>query len=320
MSYSSVTLTDIERNPSQENQPAGEMPFVKRGIHRVLQSLHPFSGDRLFLSMLHRLFTGKWPDLKNPKGFTEKMQWLKLNFRLPEMTAMTDKIQAKDVAASAIGYDHIIPLLGKWDSVKEIDFDSLPERFVLKTNNGGGGNAVVIVADKNRLDREECRRKLQRMMRNDIYARYGEWQYSGIKPMLFAESLLMDEDGLPPEDYKFFCFNGNVRFMKVDSGRFGEHRATYFSPSGKPLDIRESQYLAADSHPELPENLPEMVRLSERLSAGFPFIRIDLYCVGGKIYFGEYTFYPGSGLYPFLPAEAESAIGKMIELPLHTRD
>jgi hypothetical protein len=410
--------------------------------------------DKLFLKLRYRLQLGHRLNLKNPKRFTEKIQWLKLYNRKPEFTTMVDKYAVKEFVANKIGEKYIIPTLGVWDKFDDIDFDALPERFVLKTTHGGGGGGVVICKDRATFDKEKAQQIINRSMKGDIYLHYREWPYKNVPRRIIAEKFITngyDEEltdykfycfngeprycqviadrrtketidffdmdwnhqdfyGLNPKcgpaakpaakpqgfdtmkriarelakdtefvrvdlyavnenqyfgeltfypasgigvftpdsadfdlgkllslpivgggkwlidsdlnrcapdeaikDYKFFCFNGEPKFLKVDFGRFVEHHANYYDLHWNLLPFGESGLLPVPEHEEaMPQNFDEMVTVARKLSAGFPFLRVDLYNVAGKIYFGELTFFPASGMLPFVPDSADFEIGEFL--------
>lgn len=285
-----------------------------RGIHRILQYLHPLIGERLFLKALYLLYMHVPLNLDNPLNFTEKMQWLKLYYRHEDMPAMACKRQARDIVADKIGDDYLVPLIGCWDNPEDIPFDSLPDKFVLKATNGGGGNGVVICLDKNILDREKTVRILKNAMRNDVAGRYGEWHYAYISPKVIAEEVL---DNGNPIDYKFFCFDGKPLFLKVDMNRLSDHTLLYMDMDWNRINLGDMQYPSPENGdiPGKPDNFNEMTEIASLLSQGWPFIRIDLYNVEGGIYFGEFTFFSASGLVPYYPENADKELGKLVSLP-----
>ena len=274
--------------------------------------------DAIYLKLLYRFKMGHRLDLKDPHTFTEKIQWLKLYNRKPEYTTMVDKYAVKQYVANIIGEEYIIPTLGVWDRPEDIDWDSLPTQFVLKTTHGGGGGGVVICKDKATFDKTTAIAKLKESMASDIYSGLREWPYKDVPKRIIAEKFMSPEKSPVPKDlpdYKFFCFNGKVRFFKVDFGRFVEHHANYYSPEGELLEFGEQGLEPDPSYPiELPNNLRDMIALAERLSKNEPFLRVDFYNVNGKIFFGELTFYPASGLGKWTTEEADMKIGKYLNL------
>lgn len=275
-----------------------------------------FLPDKLYLSLRYRCRMGHWINWKNPKIFTEKIQWLKINNRRPEYTRMVDKFAVKEYVAGIIGEEYIIPTLGVWNRPEEIDWESLPDQFVLKTTHGGGGGGVVICKDKKTFDKEKAIEKLTESLNSDIYKSFREWPYKDVPKRVIAEKFMAPEKNPASVgllDYKFFCFNGKVRFFKVDFGRFVEHHANYYDTDGKLLPFGEMDYEPdANQRIELPNNLREMISLAERLSINEPFLRVDFYNVSGKIYFGELTFYPASGMGKWTNDDVDVCLGEYL--------
>lgn len=270
--------------------------------------------DKLYLELMFRLKMGYPLDLKNPQTFNEKLQWLKLYNRKPEYTQMVDKYAVKEYVAQIIGKEYIIPTTGVWDKFGQIDFSALPERFVLKTTHGGGGGGVAICNDKEHFDTAEAKRKLGKSLSVDIYRNLREWPYKNVKRRIIAEEYMQDGSG-ELKDYKFFCFNGRVEFFKIDFDRFVDHHANYYDRNGKLLPFGEADLPPVpDKKLEIPHNIQEMIVLAEKLSAGIPFLRVDLYNIDGKIYFGELTFFPASGMGRFAPSKYDYILGNYINL------
>lgn len=275
-----------------------------------------FPTERLYLKTLYKYKMGKPLNLDNPQTFNEKLNWLKLYNRKPIYTKMVDKFMAKDHVASIIGDEYVIPLLGVWDSGEDIQWDKLPNKFVLKVNNGGGGNAVIICKDKEKLDKQNVVNILNAHLNSNLYKANLEWPYKDIKPKILAEYCIECEDG-DLRDYKFFCFNGVVKFCKVDFNRFSGHRANYYDTNWELLPFGEVVCPPQSDHiEECPKNFSKMIEIAEKLSSSTPFLRVDLYNINGKIYFGEMTFYPGAGFNPFTPEEYDLKIGQLLELPV----
>lgn len=427
-----------------------------------------FLPDKPYLSLRYRFLMGHWIDWKNPKTFTEKLQWLKVYDYKPEYTQLVDKLAVKDYVAQRIGNEYIIPTLGVWDRVEDIDWDYLPNQFVLKTTHGGGGTGVVVCSDKAHFDKEKAICKLENSMHKNAGKSYREKPYLNVPRKIIAEKFMAERNdegrpkdgdlpdykffcfdgepkycqvirdrhtketidfydmkwnhmpfvGLNPvvkngvqsvkkpvhldamkeicrklsqglkfsridlyvindkeyfgeitfypasgfgaftpsewneklgdlikldgtiiggvkitiegnktiindkykpykdlKDYKFFCFNGKVQFFKIDFGRFVEHHANYYSPTGEFLPFGEKGLEPDPNHVEImPANLQDMISMAEKLSEGFRFLRVDLYNVKERIYFGELTFYPASGMLPFVPDERDTEIGNLLKL------
>jgi hypothetical protein len=289
----------------------------------IFRRLSPFiKNDALYLKVLFFFeMRGKILHLKNPISFNEKLQWLKIYDYKPEYTKLVDKLAVKNYVESRIGNKHIIPTLAVWDSVEDIDWNSLPNQFVLKTTHGGGGCGVIVCTDKTKFDKIKAKNKLKKSMYTNAGQTYREKPYLNVPRKIIAEKYIAEQiinngetkTDLP--DYKFFCFNGKVKFFKIDFGRFVEHHANYYSPNGDLLPFGEVACKPDPNHVEnMPSNLSEMIRLAETLSANYKFLRVDLYNVNGKIYFGELTFYPAAGMGAFIPEEWDEKLGNLLAL------
>lgn len=270
--------------------------------------------DEKYLKLMYKAYTEKKLNLTNPKTFNEKLQWLKLYDRKPIYTTMVDKYEAKKYVASIIGEEYIIPTLGVWDNFDDIDFDSLPNQFVLKCTHDSGG--LVICRDKSSFNVETSRKKINKCLKNNFYYQGREWPYKNVKPRIIAEQYMEDTSTQELRDYKFFCFNGVAKCFKVDFDRFIEHHANYFDIDGNLIDIGE---VVCPPDPkkviQLPDSIPLMKELSEQLSKETSFLRTDFYDVNGKVYFGELTFYPNSGFGKFIYEGNDELLGSWIKLP-----
>lgn len=273
--------------------------------------------DSIYLKLLYRFKMGHSLDLKNPQTFTEKIQWLKLYNRKPEYTQMVDKYAVKQYVGERIGFEYIIPTIGIWNKPEDIEWDALPKEFVLKTTHGGGGGGVVICKNRDTFDITSAISKLSKSLSSDIYEGLREWPYKNVTKRIIAEKLIKSKNSHSSElfDYKFFCFNGKVKFFKIDFGRFMEHHANYYSPEGELLNFGEMAYPPDNTyHIQLPDNLDEMIALASTLSNGEPFLRVDLYNVDGRVYFGELTFYPASGLGKWTSNDVDYLIGDYLTI------
>ena len=274
--------------------------------------------DYTYLTIRYRARMGKWPNLKHPQLFTEKIQWLKMNNRKPEYTIMVDKYAVKEYVANIIGKQYIIPTLAVWEKTEDIDCHCLPNQFVLKTTHGGGGCDVIVCKDKRKFDKEAALVKLTTSLTSDLFKKFREWPYKNVPKRIIAEKFMQvenAEEGSDLKDYKFFCFNGKVRFFKIDFDRFVEHHANYYSPDGKLLPFGEADLPPVPSHVEnMPENLAEMIQLAEKLSVEQSFLRVDFYNINGLIYFGELTFYPASGMGTFTDENIDLQLGSYLKL------
>ena len=271
--------------------------------------------DKKYIEFLWKYRMGYSLDLDNPQTYNEKLQWLKLYNRKPEYTIMVDKYLVKDYVSKIIGEEHIIPTIGVWDRVEDIDFDSLPNQFVLKCTHDSGG--LCICKDKSKLDTSQVKDELRVALSRDFY-RYGrEWPYKGVKPRILAEKYMVDESGYELKDYKFLCFNGEPRILYIASDRNHPTEDTKFDF----FDIEFNHLPFKLGHPNSnkkfrkPASYDEMLILARKLSEGIPHVRVDFYEIYGKIYFGELTFYQDCGFARFDPNEWDYALGKMIHLP-----
>ncbi len=267
-----------------------------------------------FLRRKYRCSFGREPDLADPKTYTEKLQWLKLYDHRPEYTVMVDKYEAKHYVAEKIGGEYVIPLLGVWENVEDIDFDALPDRFVLKTTHDSGG--LVICKDKSRLDIPAAKKKLQYFWKRNYYDRNREWPYKHVKHRIIAEAYMEDSSHKELRDYKFFTFGGVPKVLYIAQGRGrGEPTvADFFDMDFHHLDFTIDHDMAPIP-PEKPAQFEEMKRLAAILSRGTPQLRVDFYEVDGRVYFGEMTFFHCSGLAPFHPEDWDRKFGDWVVLP-----
>ena len=290
----------------------------KRFKINALRGMYSDLPDEEYLRKLFYASMGKPLDLENPQTFNEKLQWLKLYDRKPIYTTMVDKYAAKEYAANLIGKEHIIPTLGVWDRFDDIDFDALPDRFVLKTTHDSGG--VVICRDKKTFDKKAARAKLEKSLKRNYYLTFREWPYQDVPRKILAEQYMEDESGYELKDYKFFCFWGKCKCFKVDFDRFVKHRANYYDRDKKLLYLGEKCCPPDfEKKIKLPTTIDEMIDFSEILSRNVPFLRVDLYSVNEKIYFGELTFYPASGIGAFTEESWDQILGDWIVLPEKTK-
>jgi hypothetical protein len=273
--------------------------------------------DEKYLKMIFEDAMGYPLNLKNPKTYNEKLQWLKLYDRKPVYTKMVDKYEAKKYAADIIGEEHIIPTLGVWDSFDEIDFDTLPEQFVLKCTHDSGG--LVICRDKSKLNKEAAREKIERCLQRNYFWSSREWPYKDVKPRVIAETYMEDENeakGLT--DYKFFCFNGKPEMIYVSQGLEDHSTASisFYDMKGLPMPFRRRDFKPMKEGFQVPANFDTMAEFAGRIAKAImcPFVRVDLYSVNGKIYFSEITFFPCSGMVPFEPKEWDEILGSWIDL------
>lgn len=304
----------------EKNQANKFFDVIFKPSRLILALLHRTSklwSDKLFLQIKYRLVMGTKLDLKNPKTFNEKLQWLKLYNRKSEYTTMVDKYAVKEYVASKIGEEYIIPTLGVWDTPDDIDWDSLPDQFVLKTTHGGGGCGVVICRDKSSFDKDSVKRVLERSLRSDIFWYYREWPYKNVPKRIIAEKYMTD-GGKELEDYKVHNFNGIPKIILVCRERFKDSPMIddFYSDKWDMLDIKRPGHPNTSEPIECPEKLVEMLNLSRILSKDIPFLRTDFYTIENRIYFGELTFFPASGMSAFEPEQWDETLGNWVKLPL----
>lgn len=284
----------------------------------VLEKYFTWFPDKLYLRLMFRLKMGYKLDLKHPKTYSEKLMWLKLNDHKPEYTTLVDKYAVKKHVAEIIGEQYVIPTLGVWDKPEDIEWDSLPEQFVLKTTHGGGNTGVVICKDKATFDKEKAVAKLRESLKQDIYRTLREWPYKNVPRRILAEKFIEAENNDLP-DYKFFCFDGEVKALFIGTERgTGNVKFDYFDADFNHLDLVQTHPMSGKQI-EKPACFEEMKEVASKLSKGIPHVRIDLYEVKGKIYFGEYTFYHHGGCVPFHPLKWDDIFGSWIQLPEKTR-
>ncbi|PWM77117.1 MAG: glycosyl transferase [Clostridium sp.] len=280
-------------------------------LFRKLSRLIP---DRIYLQIVYFRHFKKFIDFDNPKTFNEKIQWLKLNYRKEEYTNLVDKYRVKQYITKLIGEEYVIPTLGVWKNVDDIDFKSLPEKFVLKCNNDSGG--IVICKNKKDFDEVKAKSFLKERLKNNGYWYGREWPYKNVKPCIIAEKYMEDSISKDLKDYKFFCFNGSMEFFDIDIDRFIEHRSNYYDRNGNFLPFGKTYYPPDYTKKiEMPKNLDKMIELAETISHNTVLSRIDFYEIDGQVYFGEITFYPGSGFSPFTDEKWDYKLGDMIDLP-----
>ena len=284
-------------------------------IAAIIEKFNFLFPDKFYLLLMFRLKMGRKLDLKNPKTFNEKLQWLKLHNRNPLYTTMVDKYAVKKWMIEKIGEEHVVPTLGVWDNAKSIDFDSLPETFVLKTTNGGGGD-VIICKDKSKLSKDYVVKHLNQGLKKNLYKMHREWPYKNVPPRIIAEKFL-DDNGHVPVDYKIYCFNGEPYKVMLCLDRDKDEPTKFYSFDFKWNLLRHN--LRGKKAPEgftlpKPKSLDLMYETAKKLSQGIPFVRVDFYDLNGHMYFGEMTFYPDSGFDSAILPEIDELYGSMIDL------
>lgn len=294
--------------------------YIKRPSNLGLSLLNHFGTwlpDKEFLKLCYRFKMGKKLNLKNPQTFSEKIQWLKLYNRRPEYTMMVDKYKVKDYVANIIGEQYIIPTIGVWDRPDDIEWDKLPNQFVLKSTNAGGNCGVIICKDKSVFDKESAINKLNAGMSLNLYKISREWPYKNVKPRVIAEEYMEDSVTKELSDFKFFCFDGKVKalFVGTERQKPGEDvKFDFYDENYNHLPFKQGHEHAA-VEPAKPRSFELMKIIASKLSKGLPHVRIDLYEVDGKPYFGEMTFFHFAGTTPFEPEEWDYKFGEWLTLP-----
>lgn len=296
---------------------------LSRAILYIARLLH-IDGcipDKLYLQLLYRRIFNKKLNLNNPKTFNEKLQWLKLYDRRPEYTTMVDKYAVKEYVASIIGKEYIIPTLGVWEKPEDIDWDALPDKFVIKCTHDSGG--LIICKNKATLDTGAALKKLHRCLKRDYYKAGREWPYKNIHKRIIAEALIETKPAVKDlPDYKWYCFNGEPKYCQVIQNRSSSETIDFYDSEWKHQDFIGLNPSAVNSSVETPRpvDLDTHIRIAKALSKGIPFARIDLYSVGNKTWFGEITFFPASGTTAsFRPEEYNRILGDLIQLPEKNR-
>lgn len=283
--------------------------LVAKGFYRCLS-------DETFVKKQYKARVGERLNLKNPQTFNEKLQWLKLYDRKPEYTTMVDKYAVKQIVAEKIGDEYIIPTLGVWECFDDIDFDALPDRFVLKCTHDSGG--LVIVRNKDELDKQAAKKKIEACLRTNYYDVGREWQYKDVPPRIIAEEYMQDADGSDYlTDYKIFCFHGEPKVILTVRGGHEDESKT----RRRMYDVDWNKYevglygkpVETVAEPR-PARLEKMLELSRKLSEGMKHLRVDFYVVGDRIFFGELTFYHMNGMGKFSPESFNLLLGSFLKL------
>ena len=271
--------------------------------------------DSIYIRIQYRKIMGKPLNLKNPKGFNEKLQWLKIHDRKPEYEIYVDKYAARDFVARTIGEKYLVKLLGVWETAEAIDYRVLPDQFVIKGSHDSG--SVVVCRDKSSFDFDAATEKMrQSLKRNNFY--YGrDWPYKNVKHRIIAEEYL-DNGPLGLIDYKFYCFHGKPKFLYISQGLEDHSTAsiTFFDLNKKRMPFQRPDYKQHAVDPTFPDNFNEMIDIAAKLAVAVdaPFIRIDMYNINGRIVFSEITFRPCSGYMKFVPEEWDEKVGDMLTL------
>ena len=276
--------------------------------------------DKVYLNLKYYKNFGKFINFDNPQSYNEKLQWLKIYNRDPLYNLIVDKYRVKKFVADIIGNNHVIPLLGVWNHFDEIDFDKLPNQFVLKCNHDCGG--IVICKDKALFDKESAKRLLERHLKQNYYWDHREWPYKDVKPLIFAEEYMVDESGYELKDYKWFCFNGEPKVLFIAQDRDNPDEETKFDF----YDMDFNHLPIKNGHPnanninEKPTGFEEMMELARKLSSGIPHVRVDFYNINGHIFFGEMTLFNWGGFVKFEPQEWDYIFGSWVNLPTNNHN
>jgi len=282
-----------------------------------------FLPDKLFLKIMFYVRMGKKLNLKHPKTYNEKLQWLKLHDRKPEYTDMVDKCCVKKYVAQQIGEEYIIPTLGVWEQFDDIDFDDLPNQFVLKCTHDSG--SVVICRNKEAFDFQQASAKLQKQMNTDFFKLGREWPYKNVTRRIIAEQYMQDGTRRELRDYKFYCFNGVPRFLYISEGleNYKTARISFVDIENGKWEFapfKRTDFMEFEELPPKPDTYDEMFRIAEILSKDYPFVRVDVYEINGNVYLSEMTFTPGAGFTEYEPNEWNYRLGDMITLPRREKE
>lgn len=290
---------------------------IKAVFNRLYYYLCP---DKIYLNRKFKRIFGRDIDWKKPTTFNEKLQWLKVYDRNPLYTQLVDKYEVRKYIAEKIGEEYLIPCLGVWDRFEDIDFNTLPEQFVLKCTHDS--NSVVICRDKDQFDFEQAKKKLKAHLKINFYYNAREWPYKNVKPRIIAEKYMEDKQTKELKDYKIFTFSGVAQALFIASDRQNPNEQVkfdFFDVNFNHLDIRQGHPNSV-TLPNKPSNLKKMVALAEKLSEAFPQVRVDFYECNGRTYFGELTFFHHSGFVAFDPEKWDVTFGSWIKLPNETRE
>ena len=284
---------------------------IAYGLLKKMKFLPPV----FYVKIYYEYYTGKKMNVKAPRDFNEKIQWIKVFYKPDILTRLADKLEVRNYVRDKIGEQYLNTLLAVYKHADEIVLDALPEQFVLKGTHGCNYN--LIVKDKNKITLRRVKRLMRKWLGRNYYYRSGlEWAYKNIPPRVIAEAYMKEEGKDVLNDYKLYCFDGKVKFIHVDIDRNTEkYNRCFYDLEWKKLPFNRGQKSIFEGEVKKPENLREMITLAETLADTFPFVRVDFFSVNGKSVFGEMTFYPGDGRMEFYPEEYNSIIGDYLKLP-----
>lgn len=291
------------------------MNLLYKCINRLFYLLTKPLSDKYYLRLRYLLIMKKSLHLKNPKAFTEKLQWLKLYDRKPIYSTLVDKYGVKDYVADKIGFEHVIPTIGIYEKYDDIIWDELPSQFVLKCTHDSGG--VIVCMDKNSLNIKKVRAEITKRLKRNYYYRGREWPYKNVKPRIIIEKLLNHSTG-ELKDYKIYCFNGEPHCLFITKDRPYHTKLNFYDLSFKKLPINYV-YPDYEDLDIMPACWDEMLKIARVLSQNIPFVRVDLYECDNIVYFGEMTFFPTGGLGKFNPIEWDYKFGEWLKLPTDER-
>ena len=289
--------------------------FKSQKLRFTILNLLSWIPDKTMIKLQYRIKLGRKLNLKNPQRFTEKLQWYKLYYRNPLMHKCVDKYEVRDYVKSKGLGDILNELYGVYDKPEEIDFDKLPKKFVIKTTAGSGGQNVYVCDDKSKLNKEKLIKTLKYWLKLNPKKSFGrEWAYEGCSNRIIIEKYLEGNDeGLTGiNDFKFFCYNGKVEYIVFDGDRYIKHKRNFYDKNWNYIDIQSDCDKLGDSVKK-PKKLKEMLKIAETISEGFPFVRVDLYCINKTVYFGEMTFYPWTGYVQYSPDSFDYDLGKVFK-------
>jgi len=279
-----------------------------------LDKILSFVPDRIYIQIKYFYHFHKFADLKNPKTYNEKLQWIKLYDRNPKYIQLCDKYEVKKYVADMIGEEYIIPTLGIYNSFEEIDFKKLPNQFVIKCTHDSG--SIVVCKDKNNFNYEAARQEISKCLKINYYWHSREWPYKQVKPRIIIEKYMEDSVYKELRDYKVFAFNGETKAIYISSDRQNPNvktKSDYFDENFNHLPMT-NKYPNADIPPEKPVNFEKMKEFANKLSKGMAEARVDFYEVDGKLYFGEITIFHGSGYDAFVPEKFDYLFGSWVNL------
>lgn len=267
--------------------------------------------DKWYIKLRYWLELDRWPDLKNPQSFNEKIQYIKLYDRIELRQIAANRVAVRPYVSQKVGSEYLVPLIGTYKELTADTWESLPQQFVLKANHGY--SMINIVFDKDEETYSDVYRQTEKWKKVNYAALSREWAYEEAPRIILAEELLLTEDDNIPEDFKFFCFHSQVKLIQVDFARFGDHKRNLYNQNFDQLDAKLF-YPNYEDDVQKPPNFEEAIEIAEKLAADFSFIRVDLYLLKNSIYFGELTNYPGNGFVPFEPESMNYKIGSLLNL------